>query len=60
VARAHEFDERPDAAGLPARGLDDDIFGEEPVGLAVAALVDSKDMAGDQVGKLGAVGECAD
>jgi hypothetical protein len=50
----------PDAAGLPARGLDDDILGEEPVGLAVAALVDPQAVAGDQVGKFGAVGECAD
>ncbi|MGO4612719.1 MarR family winged helix-turn-helix transcriptional regulator [Nocardia sp. 2YAB30] len=56
MARAHEFDERLEAPDLTARGPDDDVPGEEPVGLAVAALIDPQAVAGDQVGKFGAVG----
>jgi hypothetical protein len=34
--------------------------GRDGLGLAVAALVDPLAVAGDRVGKFGAVGECAD
>ncbi len=53
VAASDERDERVEAPRLAAQRADDDVVGEEPVGLVVPALVDPQAVAGDEVGELG-------